>query len=225
MGNQREKNPWAEKFAAALRQWLTENRMSGADLARQLGILYQQWNSATSGSRITVPDFYARVYCYTGIPEADPRTMPILRRGRQTPVVRALSEEAWQEWMSMYGQSCGADSDLAVAIATDDIAQDIVEDWPEMHKGNGGGADTAQLDALFSDFDALKFQQTLLLLKRQLRTVLMATPAQQNQLLETFGSQLGKLYSLLGVLTIEDPEDRKIALAAQLRWFDSSDKA
>jgi hypothetical protein len=189
-----QRHPWALAFADALYTWLQNQDIDGGKLALELDIPLHTWYHAAAADTITQTEYYARIYCRTGINQADPRTVPV-RRTSFGNVYRAWSNEKWQQWLSEHQHRYSAhqpDSDSVTAAVT-----------------------TAPTEYL--DPRAANLSQII----ETLQTVLnqsLENPNVYQQLLALHGRQLGKIYSLISILKIEDHSDRVSAIKAFRRF-------
>lgn len=101
-----QKPEWAVRLSEALKQWCPRNGyLPMNSLAAELNIKPSVWTSISSGSAIVSdPKIYARLFQFTSLPEADPRTIPpreqyIPRSGMRVHNKRAWTEEEWQDWL------------------------------------------------------------------------------------------------------------------------------
>ena len=95
---------WARLFARSLDEWCKSNGVVPKLILKdQLGIPTSAWERISSGNGITDKVWYACVYYRTGVPEADPRTIPprafAMPNGNIVTKGRAMTEGEWQEWL------------------------------------------------------------------------------------------------------------------------------
>lgn len=187
-----QRNPWAVAFAHAVYGWLAKQHMDGAELALQLDIPFNTWYHAVAANTITRPEYYARIFCRTGLAAADPRTIPPRKSGG-TEIVRAWSETQWQSWLTENQQLYQADVPQSFASSSQ-----ITKALPNTFSG-------AQISELIAALSAM-LQDTL------------SDEAQIDQLIQRHGRELGKLYSLVSIYKIEDDQDRAMAIKAFRRF-------
>jgi hypothetical protein len=184
-----ERDPWAVDFAQAIHEWLEENEMSGMELAVRLDIPVHTWSHAAVANTITQAEYYARIYCFTGCPEADPRTLPP-RKLRAGSLPRAMSETDWQEWAKKHKHQFCSEED----------AVEMAEDYEPV---------IGQADDLGSQIEALT---------QALQDIVDGGEKEILNFLNLHGRKLGKLYQVVNVFRMEDPKDRAAALAALRRY-------
>lgn len=97
----RSKSEWAIRASEALRAWCLANGYRPlVNLARELGISPRSWEEIGSARSINQDtEIYAKLYRRTGLPDVDPRGVPIMKRGKASPVVRAWTDRQWQDWL------------------------------------------------------------------------------------------------------------------------------
>lgn len=179
--------PWAVRFSHAIHVWLRLHNMTGIELGLVLGMVLSKWSSAYSGISITLTEYYCRIFCFTGIPEADPRTIPPRRHG-DGYIIRALTEEEWQAWLSTNG-------DQYTYRPPDESSITAVQEHPA----------------------ELELEEQLQHITTSLEELLSRTDDEAANILLRHAASLGKLYRVVSVLAL-DPEDRQAALKAQRRY-------
>lgn len=101
------KPEWAVKLSQALHAW---GKRSGypqiSKLNTELGLALSagRWGSISAGDGvIDQTEAYAKLYLFTELGEADPRTIPPIRKllphGGETSIKRGWTGEDWQRWL------------------------------------------------------------------------------------------------------------------------------
>lgn len=106
-----KKPKWAVQLAGSLKRWSEENGYQYLNsLAEELQILPTTWKHMAAGDMIANDvTIYARIYLRTGLPEADPRSIPPrlnfdVKEKKYSEIPRAWSEEQYQIWLSGQGK-------------------------------------------------------------------------------------------------------------------------
>lgn len=189
-----KRDPWALAFADAIHSWLAENGMAGMDLAEILDIPKSTWEHAAAADTITQVEYYARIFCYTGVAAADPRSLPPRRLAHNT-IPRAMTQQEWEEWLELHHEAYLPVNVLEVA---DDQSFSI------------SAADELDPDG-----------QVLDELLRYLQTALEQQEEELERFLRRNRQQLSQLYQLISIFTIENSQDRLAALKARRRYTKS----
>lgn len=94
---------WLENLGNALQVWIRESPEHTTErLAEMLGVSKRVIFRVSKGEYFIAeksdPNFYAKLFRITGIPEADPRSLPPEKNGR----LRAWSNDRLESWWNMY---------------------------------------------------------------------------------------------------------------------------
>lgn len=94
---------WLENLGNALQEWMKNSPEHTIDgLAEMLGVSRRVVFRVMKGEYIIAeksdPNFYAKLFRITALPEADPRGLPPEKNGR----LRAWSHERLEAWWNMY---------------------------------------------------------------------------------------------------------------------------
>jgi hypothetical protein len=214
---------WAENLAVALSGWWPAHGYeSGADLARELDIPNSAWNRISAGQAIVGkadPEAYAKIHVRTGLPQADPRTIPPRLKKVPTKGEPSWKERAWSEgkyiaWLanlkgrehnlSKYARARLAYMHLKL-IAPPDILQILTEHIAQAHTPIAlptSGAETEQ--QVISNPDIAAAAKTARKLFRLLWDFLWSEePQVRDQLLQHARNELADLYYALETLTAQ----------------------
>lgn len=214
---------WANNLAVALSGWWPSHGYeSGADLARELDIPDSAWNRISAGQAIVGkadPEAYAKIHVRTGLPQADPRTIPPRLKKVPTKDEPSWIERAWSEgkyiaWLaelkgkehnlSKYAQARLAYIHMKL-IAPPDILQILTEQIAQAHTPPAlpaSGVETEPRVATDPDIDAAA--RTARKLFRLLWDFLWSKePQARDQLLQYARNELADLYYALETLTTQ----------------------
>lgn len=87
---------WAENLRQALMDWCNRNGYFPAGaIARELNIDRNAWRGISTGSSISVENkYYARIFFWTELNQADPQTIP---PRKYSGAANAVKKQAWEE--------------------------------------------------------------------------------------------------------------------------------
>jgi hypothetical protein len=195
-----ERDPWAMQFASAIRKWLKNHNIKGRELAERLEISHYSWAHAVAGSAITKTEYYARIFCFTGVTAADPRTIPP-RATFVGLIQRAMTHEEWGAWYEQYHH-------LYTPGVEEDEEEKRVNPVTEPAEEQGQGYE-------YDDED-IALAQIAAKLTGLLRSGLSSEELTL-EILNKHGRRLGELYQILGIYNME-PSDRAVAKTAYRRY-------
>lgn len=203
-------------------------------------ITERQLRTVKGAENLTQPEVYARIWLMTGIRAADPTTIPprvvMLPQGGTKVTKRAWTDQEFREWIAKQQNTKPApqpapahQKQAAPAPVTDQLGQVLTL---AMHNAvrqalvDAGLHDLVphlqRLEELLSSQTSTPHSQNL---QEQIRSVanelsnLLGQVVDSNdpnlldELYQEHGEVLADLWTLLGALTLDDPEDR----AAQVR--------
>lgn len=199
---------WAKELAVALKIWLRANGyLSGAQLARELGIGFTTWKHIQSGGSLSLAENYARIFKRTGLKEADPRKIPTRARAfpNRAPKkeARAITDVQYQTWLEKNRARYQAGG---------------------FQPTNAGSNEEVTFQVFFAELQALmeKLQlrqivpndlETLVArLKEHLDRAIGGTSSDRDRFQIQYGEAVKQLLSRADALTLPDREERENAV-------------
>lgn len=221
---------WTRKLSEALRNWCDRNGYRTRNvLAQELSIRRSIWESIIIGKSVASDvEIYARIFLKTGLPEANPTTVPdhskvLPRDGRRIFIHRAWTQEQFENWKKRQSR---ASQPLVAAVAAGSQREEKKEVLPSALPPSSPTTAGGILDAFIERFadqvsqrvaerlgERSTIQQPLELrflavqLANHLKSYLNAGPEQRDELIRKYQTELREVWTALHPLML--PPDQR----------------
>ncbi|MEK7611592.1 MAG: hypothetical protein AAB486_04450 [Patescibacteria group bacterium] len=209
---------WAKALHVALKKWLRANDyISGAQLAKELGIGFTTWSHIQSGGSLSLAENYARIYLRTGLAEADPRKIPSRVRAfpNRAPKTeaRAWTGGQYQAWLEKNRAKHRASAPVLPTVTALGGYQPTEADGIEVTFATFfAGLQALMIRLQPGHADPNDLETLVARLKEHFDRAISGTAIDRDRFQTEYGEAVKQLLNMADALTLPDREERENAV-------------